>query len=146
MKLEKHPDEEPSPRLAKGDRGRGEAGRRKEPMDAHPSPMYYGELEPVPELKPWVAAYWQFQVERDVGEIEHWIPLTGGVMLAWNPGAPVIATGPRIEPFATRVRGGDLYWGVHLWPGAAPSLLGSRILGLRVLCTSSSAKRGPRSP
>ena len=52
--------------------------------------MHYGELEPVPELKPWVAPYWHFKVEHGAGEIEHWIPLTGGAMLAGHPDAPLI--------------------------------------------------------
>ena len=68
--------------------------------------MYYTELEPEPELKPWIAAYWHFRVAPDAGEIEHWIPLTGGALLAWHRGAPAILTGPRVEPFATRVFGG----------------------------------------
>lgn len=95
------------------------------------SPMYYTEFEPEPELKPWIAAYWNFRVEPDAGEIEHWIPLTGGVMLACPHGAPAVISGPRVEPFATRVRGGDLLWGAHFWPGAAVSLLGPRSRRLR---------------
>jgi len=33
------------------------------------SPMYYGELEPRPELKLWIAAYWNFRVEAEAGAI-----------------------------------------------------------------------------
>ena len=31
------------------------------------SPMFYAEFEPEPELKPWIAAFWQFSVEPEVG-------------------------------------------------------------------------------
>ncbi len=94
-------------------------------------PMYYGELHPRPELKPWVAAHWFFRVEPDAPEMDHWIPLSGGVMLAVPAGGEPVLTGPRTEPLKTRVRGGDRVWGSILWPGAAPSLLGVDVEALR---------------
>ena len=94
-------------------------------------PMYYGELHPRPELKPWIAAHWHFRVEPDVPARDHWIPLNGGVMLAIPAGHEPMLTGPRTEPQKTRVRGGDRVWGSIFWPGAAPSLLGVDVKALR---------------
>ncbi len=94
-------------------------------------PMYYGELHPRPELKPWVAAHWHFRVVPEAPEMEHWIPPNGGVMLTFAAGGEPILTGPRTEPLETRVRGGDRVWGSILWPGAAPSLLGVDVEALR---------------
>ena len=34
-----------------------------------------------PELQPWIAAHWHFRVGPGAGEIEHTIPLTGGVLV-----------------------------------------------------------------
>lgn len=93
--------------------------------------MFYGELHPRPELKPWVAAHWHFRVEPGVPEIDHWIPLNGGVMLSVPAGGEPMLTGPRTEPLKTRVQGGLRVWGSVLWPGAAPSLLGVDVEALR---------------
>lgn len=93
--------------------------------------MYYGELHPRPELKPWVAAHWHFSVDPEAPEMDHWIPLSGGVMLAIPAGHEPILTGPRTEPQKTRVQGGDQVWGSIFWPGTATSLLGVDIEALR---------------
>ena len=93
--------------------------------------MAYAEIEPAPELKPWVAAYWHFRVRPGTGEIEHWIPLTGGTMLAFPRGGPASIVGPRVTPLRTMVHGGDVLWGVHFWPGAGVSLLGPGAGALR---------------
>ncbi len=94
-------------------------------------PMYYGEWHPRPELKPWVAAHWHFRVEPGTPEMDHWIPLNGGVMLSVAAGGEPMLTGPRTEPLETRVRGGLRVWGSLLWPGTAPSLLGLDVEALR---------------
>lgn len=93
--------------------------------------MAYAEIEPAPELKPWVAAYWHFRVRPEAGEIEHWIPQTGGAMLAFPRGGPASLVGPRVTPLRAMVHGGDVLWGVHLWPGAGASLLGPAAGALR---------------
>ncbi|HEX2254971.1 MAG TPA: helix-turn-helix transcriptional regulator [Thermoanaerobaculia bacterium] len=88
------------------------------------SPMSYTELPPRPELAPWVAALWSFAVAPEAGVIEHVIPPTGGVSVSVGRGGEAMLAGPRTQPFAMPVAGGDAWWGFHLWPGAAPSLLG----------------------
>lgn len=88
--------------------------------------MYYAELPARPGLQPWVAAHWHFRVAADAGEIEHTVPLTGGVLLHVHnrqPGVPIL-TGPRLAPLRVTVHGGDEFWGSHLWPGAAGALPG----------------------
>lgn len=95
--------------------------------------MSYAELPARPELRPWIAAHWCFRVAGDAREIEHTVPLTGGVMVHLHnrfPDTPVL-TGPRTAPLRTVVRGGDEFWGTHLWPGAAGSLLGGEASALR---------------
>ncbi len=93
-------------------------------MPPAPPPMRYGEYLPQAELAPWVAAHWHFAVIEGAGEIEHWIPLTGGAMLSIAPGGGAMLSGPRTTPLVTTVRGGDVFWGTHFWPGAAAALLG----------------------
>ncbi len=85
--------------------------------------MHYFEAPPPAELAPWIAAVWRFRVERDAGEIEHRIPLTGGLLLSAGSPAGAMLLGPRTAPFTTTVRGGDEYFGVHFHPGGARSLL-----------------------
>jgi AraC-like DNA-binding protein len=85
--------------------------------------MAYLELEPPPELRPWVLALWCFEVRADAGVVEHRIPLTGGLLLSLGRQGGPLLIGPRIEPLVVPVRGGEVFWGAHLWPGAAGSLL-----------------------
>lgn len=87
-------------------------------------PMVYTEIPCRPELAPWVAAHWHFRVDPGAGEIEHHIPITGGAMLSVGPGAPPVISGPRTSPLVTTVRGGEAYWGSHLWPGITAALFG----------------------
>ncbi len=84
--------------------------------------MSYVEVPPPPDLAPWIAALWSFRVASGVGEIEHRIPLTGGVMLSAGADGEPVLVGPRTAPLTTPVRGGDVFRGVHLLPGAAGSL------------------------
>ncbi len=93
--------------------------------------MTYDEFAPMPQLRPWIAAYWRFRVERGAGELDHTVPLTGGAMLLTSPRGPTMLVGPRTEPLTTKVQGGDEFRGIHFWPGAAPALLGPRASGLR---------------
>lgn len=93
--------------------------------------MTYTETAPPPDLAVWVASFWSFSVDPAAGEIVHTIPLTGGVMLSLSAGpaaersdAGLFLVGPRTLPLTTVVRGGDLYRGVHLLPGASSSLFG----------------------
>ena len=97
------------------------------------APMFYTELPAHPELRPWVAAHWHFWVAPDAGEILHRVPLTGGMMLHVSTRAPEtpILTGPRTTPLETTVRGRELFWGTHLWPGAAGPILGVSSENLR---------------
>ena len=87
-----------------------------------PAPMTYVEVEPPPDLAPWIAAFWCFRVAPDAGAIEHRIPLTGGLLLSVGPNGLPLLAGPRVEPLVTEVRGGDVYRGIHVLPGAAPAL------------------------
>lgn len=94
--------------------------------------MYYAELRPARALAPYVAAYWHFRVIAGAPEIEHSVPLTGGVMLACSASREdVLVLGPRLTPLRPRVRSGDVFWGVHFWPGAGQALLGPGAHGLR---------------
>lgn len=92
--------------------------------------MSYTEVAPRPELTPYVAAYWHFRVADDAGEIEHSVPLTGGIILSTSKG-PLMLIGPRTAPLRPRVSAGDVFRGVHFWPGAAAALLGPGARGLR---------------
>jgi hypothetical protein len=89
--------------------------------------MFYREHEPRADLKPWVAAHWEFRVEPGVGRIEHWIPLTGGALLGLRVGDAPMLWGPRASPLRTEVSGGLAVWGSHLWPGTAASLFGAGV-------------------
>jgi AraC-like DNA-binding protein len=92
--------------------------------------MYYAELRPCGALASYVGAYWHFRVAEGTPEIEHAVPLTGGVMLAASASREgVLVLGPRLAPLRPRVRSGDVFWGVHFWPGAGQALLGA--YGLR---------------
>lgn len=109
--------------------------QKKRQADApmYDAPMYYAELPARPELRPWIAAHWHFRVAPDAGEIEHTVPLTGGPLIHHSNRDPdlLLLTGPRTAPLHTTVRGGDEFWGVHLWPGAVSSLLGVEAGALR---------------
>lgn len=83
--------------------------------------MTYSEVAPPPDLAPWVAAFWSFTVTPSAGEIEHTIPLTGGVILSLSHGE-LFLVGPRAIPLKVMVRGGETYRGVHFLPGATSSL------------------------
>lgn len=96
-----------------------------------PQPMLYTEARSRPELLPWVAAHWHFRVAAGVPEIDHFIPLHGGVILSVRVREEPMLTGPRTEPHEVRVRGGFEVWGSHFWPGAAPSLLGIDACAIR---------------
>ena len=85
--------------------------------------MIYSEHLPSAPLSPWIAAYWYFQVDDNVSEIDHWIPPNGGVMFSVSPGAPAMLIGPRTDPNQVIVVGGTRFWGAIFWPGAAASLL-----------------------
>ena len=85
-------------------------------------PMSYVEIPPPADLVPWIAALWCFRVRAGAGEIEHRIPLTGGLKLSMGRTGPLLLTGPRVAPLVTTVCGGDVYWGVHVLPGAAGAL------------------------
>ncbi|HYH46651.1 MAG TPA: AraC family transcriptional regulator [Thermoanaerobaculia bacterium] len=93
------------------------------PPTAPAPPMSYAEVPPPPDLAPWIAALWTFRIVPEAGEIEHRIPLTGGVMLSAGADGEPALVGPRTAPLTTTVRGGDVFRGVHLRPGAAGALL-----------------------
>jgi len=87
------------------------------------TPITYGEFNPAVELNQWAAAYWYFDVDEAVAELDHWIPPSGGVMLTILPDSTAILSGPRTEPFQRIIQGGTHVWGVIFWPGAATELL-----------------------
>jgi AraC-like DNA-binding protein len=84
--------------------------------------MSYVEVPAPPEIRPWIAALWCFRVLPEAGEIEHRIPLTGGIIISVGSDREPILVGPRATPLVTPVHGGDVYRGFHVWPGAACSL------------------------
>lgn len=84
--------------------------------------MSYVEVPAPPEIRPWVAALWVFRVVPDAGELEHRIPLTGGVIVSVGSDPEPMLVGPRTAPLVVPVHGGAVYRGFHVWPGAACSL------------------------
>jgi AraC-like DNA-binding protein len=101
--------------------------------------MYYAELRPCRALASYVAAYWHFRVAVGAPEIEHSVPLTGAVMLACSASREdVLLFGPRLTPLRPRVRSGDVFRGVHFWPGAGQALLGAH--GLREQAVPAAAR------
>ncbi len=87
------------------------------------TPMHYAELEPPPELRPWIASIWVFKRASSLPPIPHHVPLTGGAILSIARGGELILTGERVSPLVRTANGGGVYWGVHLWPAAARALL-----------------------
>ncbi len=85
--------------------------------------MMYRELPPPPELAPWVEALWDFSIDERAGEVRHVIPPTGGASLTHVPQRGWVIVGPSIPPRVVSVHGGEVFRGVHFWPGAARSLL-----------------------
>ena len=81
-------------------------------------------MEPDPRLRSWVAAYWSFRVAPGTEPLRHWIPQTGGAMLAAIRHGPLVVQGPSARPLETTVSGGLVIWGAHFWPGTARALLG----------------------
>lgn len=86
--------------------------------------MRYMEFAPLPELRPWVASIWTFSRAPSLPPTTHHIPLTGGAILSIDRGGELILTAERIAPLVTTVAGGEVYWGVHIWPAAARAFLG----------------------
>lgn len=92
--------------------------------DVGAQPIYYGEIAPEPELRPWVAAYWHFRVVDEAGPIAHSVPPDGSVSLWCTSRTDGIGVlGPHVHPRITEVRGGDVLWGMRLWPGASGVLV-----------------------
>ena len=86
--------------------------------------MTYAELEPAPELEPYVASFWSFTVDREAGPVEHWVPPDGCVSLAFRRGSPMaVVLGPWTVPLTPPVVAGDAFFGVRFWPGTAAALL-----------------------
>ncbi len=86
--------------------------------------MTYAELDAPEELRPVVAVGWHFRVHAGAGEIEHFIPPDGSLSFFANRQVPELLTmGPRTSPHRTVVRGGDVVWGLRLWPGTIRAVL-----------------------
>lgn len=95
-------------------------------------PVFYGELEPAPDLRPLFASYWVFRVAGPLPEgFEHSVPPDGAVSFAFLASGRVMAVGPRTEPMKPPVREGDVLYGVRLWPGAAGAVLATDVRRLR---------------
>jgi AraC-like DNA-binding protein len=111
-------------------------------MNASPPLMSYDELPPSDPLALYVASYWSFRVMPAAGEIPHTVPLTGGFILSVRlAGGQGLLVGPRVTPLHVTVYQGDVFMGVHFWPGAASSLIGvpaasmrERVLPLSEIC------------
>lgn len=87
-------------------------------------PLFYGEFDPAPELRPLVASYWIFRVTGPLPPgFEHTVPPDGAVSIAFIPAGRLMAVGPRTEPMRPPVREGDAIYGVRFWPGAAAAVL-----------------------
>ncbi len=82
-------------------------------------PILYGEFSPSPKLQQWLAAYWYFKVDDDVGEIEHTIPPNGGSVLSLLPDSLSKFSGPCTTAQSVTIRGGMSVYGAIFWPGAA---------------------------
>lgn len=93
-------------------------------------PFLYFELLPMPALRPWVQAYWGFDVRRSgpVSEAHHtvWPDGTLSLLVRFRSGETARAgySGPRVQPLRITVAEGDCYRGVRLWPWAIRPLLG----------------------
>ncbi len=86
--------------------------------------MFYGEFEPAPQLKPYIASYWQFRVPDELDTLVHTVPPDGGVSLSYSVALGGFGlVGPRLIPFQPQVQGGDQFWGIRFWPGASEPLL-----------------------
>ena len=84
--------------------------------------MSYVEVPAPPELRPWIAALWVFRVVPEAGELEHRVPLTGGLIVSVGSDREPMLVGPRAAPLVFPVYGGEVFRGFHVWPGAACSL------------------------
>ncbi len=95
--------------------------------------VFYREFEPAPELRPLFASYWIFRAEGPLPEnFEHCMPPDGAVSLFVSARrASALLIGPRMGTLRPEVCEGDAVYGVHLWPGAAPAMLGRGVEGLR---------------
>jgi AraC-like DNA-binding protein len=86
--------------------------------------MRYSEHPVAPRHQPWVAYFWHFVTDPAAGELDHWIPPDGGMIVSYRLGDPgAMLTGPQLAPLQVLVRGGEVYWGIRFWPGTAPALL-----------------------
>jgi AraC-like DNA-binding protein len=96
-------------------------------------PVFYGEFDPAPELRPLVASYWIFRVEGALPPgFEHSVPPDGAVSMFFTlQGGFTMVVGPRTEPQRPPVRAGDVFYGVRFWPGAARAGLLSDLSRLR---------------
>ena len=86
----------------------------------------YEELQPSPVLNRWLAAYWYFEADDSVSEVDHHIPPNGGMMLTVVPNHDIYLSGPRTEPHSVKIRRGMRVWGAIFWPGTSASITGVR--------------------
>jgi AraC-like DNA-binding protein len=69
-------------------------------------------------------AYWYFRVPLGAGAVRHFIPLTGGALLAVCPClGSVSLVGPRLQPLQLALPENIEFFGVHFRPGSTQALL-----------------------
>lgn len=93
--------------------------------------MRYVEFEPATDLRPWIASVWTFECSPEMESTQHHIPLTGGALLSIGRHGELMLAGERVSPLVRTIAGGNVYWGVHFWPGTANAFLGLNCAAMR---------------
>lgn len=103
-----------------------------------PAPLLYFELEPAPDIAPWVRSFWGFEV-RGGDPHEHIVWPDGCISITWGrmddaaAGEPLRAgvLGPTADPIAVPVAPGHAYRGIRFHPHTGGALLRMRAAALR---------------
>jgi AraC-like DNA-binding protein len=104
-------------------------------MNTEPS-LKYQEYSPCPDVAPYVASYWSFDVAPDGNAVEHTIIPDGCISLAFRAVASGLpaelrVVGPRATSFSVMVHPGDHYFGIRFWPDAGGAALRADATTLR---------------
>ncbi len=91
--------------------------------------MIYEEFDPSPEMRPWIANHWRFEVEAtDPAQFEHVIVPDGTLSISFlrlpsGPPGPAVFAGPSTRAHRVPVQRGMIYVGARLHPAATGPLL-----------------------
>lgn len=101
------------------------------------APLLYFEIEPPPDLAPWVRSFWGFEV-RGGEPHDHVVWPDGCVSIAWSRTAgasdhpPQLGlAGPTVHAFSVPVAPGDAYRGIRFHPHTGALLVGRDAIRLR---------------